>query len=115
MTKYITIFITFALLSLSNPIDIVFGEFNEKIATETSQPEYAKWGQLAMKETKNRYPTASIIDYLHLGRETKNGLTIERFKLWLKQNNKEFGVFITISFDSKTEVVKNISFIETDH
>ena len=47
-------------------------------------PAYAKWGQLAVLETKSKYPDADIIDYLHEGRETKEDSTIEKFKLWLK-------------------------------
>ncbi|MEH7238469.1 YqzG/YhdC family protein [Bacillus sp. JJ1562] len=77
-------------------------------------PEYAKWGKLAMEETKKRYPSAQILDYLHVGRYKKNGMYVERFKLWLKQNNREFGVFINITFEPDTERVKNITVVETD-
>ncbi|WP_142255366.1 YqzG/YhdC family protein [Bacillus sinesaloumensis] len=77
-------------------------------------PEYAKWGKLAMEKTKNKYPSAQIIDYLHVGRTKKNGMYIERFKLWLKQDNREFGVFVNITFEADTERVKNITIVETD-
>ncbi|MDF2903278.1 MAG: hypothetical protein K0S25_916 [Bacillus sp. (in: firmicutes)] len=76
-------------------------------------PPYAKWGRLAMKETKTRYPKAEIVDYLHIGRITKPDETIEKFKLWLIEDNKEFGVYITIEFETKTEKIKKISFKET--
>jgi hypothetical protein len=93
-------------LSLTNPNHIA-------LATKPV-PNYAKWGVLAMKETKKRYPMADIKDYQHVWREDKkNGTTIERFKLWLKQDNKEFGVYITFTFDSKTEELKDILFVET--
>lgn len=77
-------------------------------------PAYAKWGQLAVLETKSKYPDADIIDYLHEGRETKEDSTIEKFKLWLKEGNKEFGVFVRIEFKTDTEEVVNIEFQETD-
>ncbi|MGE6488609.1 YqzG/YhdC family protein [Paenisporosarcina sp. NPDC076898] len=77
-------------------------------------PAYAKWGQLAVLETKSKYPDADIIDYLHEGRETKEDSTIEKFKLWLKDGNKEFGVFVRIEFKTDTEEVVNIEFQETD-
>jgi len=77
-------------------------------------PEYAKWGKLAMEETKKRYPAADIIDYLHVGKQQKNGMSVERFKLWLKQDNREFGVFVNITFEPDTERVKNITVVETD-
>ncbi|MEH7224585.1 YqzG/YhdC family protein [Bacillus sp. JJ1566] len=82
--------------------------------TNKPVPEYAKWGKLAMEETGKRYPSAQIVDYLHVGRYKKNGLYVERFKLWLKQGNREFGVFVNITFEPDTERVKNITVVETD-
>ncbi|SDQ10927.1 Protein of unknown function [Virgibacillus subterraneus] len=80
---------------------------------EKDIPSYAKWGRMAMKETQAKYPNADIIDYLHRGRETKEGSTIEKFKLWLKENDKEFGVFINIEFNTETEKVIDITFRES--
>lgn len=77
-------------------------------------PEYAKWGKLAMEETQKRYPSAQIVDYLHVGRYKKNGMYIERFKLWMKEDNREFGVFVNITFEPDTERVKHITVVETD-
>ncbi|MEK4486279.1 DUF3889 domain-containing protein [Psychrobacillus sp. FSL H8-0484] len=76
-------------------------------------PAYAEWGKLAMKETQAKYPNAKIIDYLHEGRESKEDSTIEKFKLWLKDGDKEFGVFVRIEFITETEKVVNIEFQET--
>ncbi|MFD2627377.1 YqzG/YhdC family protein [Oceanobacillus kapialis] len=81
---------------------------------EVQTPDYAKWGKLAMKETKAKYPQADIIDYLHEGSKKKGNKKVEIFKLWLKQDNKEFGVFVNIEFDPKTEEVASITFKETD-
>ncbi len=80
----------------------------------STQPEYAKWGRLAMIETHKRYPNADIIDYLHIGREQISPtIAEERFKLWLRENQREFGVFVNIQFDTNTEEVKKITFRET--
>lgn len=76
-------------------------------------PAYAKWGKLAMKETQSKYPNAKIIDYLHEYSESKDGSTTEKFKLWLKEDEKEFGVFIKITYITETEKVVNIEFQET--
>ncbi len=76
-------------------------------------PAYAKWGTLAMKETQSKYPHAAIIDYLHEGRESKADSTIEKFKLWLKEGDREFGVFVRIEFATNTEKVIAITFQET--
>ncbi|MCM3398125.1 YqzG/YhdC family protein [Oceanobacillus profundus] len=77
-------------------------------------PSYAKWGKLAVRETKEKYPSAKIIDYLHIGKETTNGSTVEKFKLWLKGETKEFGVFVNIEFNPQTNEVVQITFEETD-
>jgi len=76
-------------------------------------PAYAKWGRLAVKETQLKYPHAEIIDYLHEGRETKENSIIEKFKLWLKDGDHEFGVFVRIEYSTETEKVINIQFKET--
>ncbi|MCM3586737.1 YqzG/YhdC family protein [Mesobacillus maritimus] len=76
-------------------------------------PPYAKWGQVAMKETKKKYPQADIVDYQHIGRETGTSTSIEKFKLWLKEDTKEFGVLIDITFDNKSEEIIKIDFSET--
>ncbi|MED3561331.1 YqzG/YhdC family protein [Bacillus xiapuensis] len=76
-------------------------------------PPYAKWGVLAMNKTKEKYPNAQIIDYLHIGRTSGPATTTEKFKLWLKENGKEFGVFIDIEFNNKTEQVMKVTFKET--
>jgi hypothetical protein len=81
--------------------------------TQPETPDYAKWGQLAMKETKSRYPNADIIDYKHEGSEPKGESTIEKFKLWLKEGDKEFGVLIRIEYTTETKEVVKIEFEET--
>lgn len=71
-------------------------------------PTYAKWGQLAIKETQSKYPNTNIIDYLHEGSETKENSTIEKFKLWLKDRDKEFGVSVKIEYTTETDELVNI-------
>lgn len=75
-------------------------------------PSYAKWGQLAMKRTKEAYPKADIVDYLHIGRQEGPILTTEKFRLWLKEGDKEFGVNVTIDFYKDTETVKEVKLEE---
>ncbi|WP_339230874.1 DUF3889 domain-containing protein [Oceanobacillus sp. FSL K6-2867] len=77
-------------------------------------PSYAKWGKVAVQETKEKYPSAQIIDYLHVGKETTDGSTVEKFKLWLKGDTKEFGVFVNIEINPETNEVIQITFEETD-
>ncbi|WP_432360960.1 YqzG/YhdC family protein [Sporosarcina sp. UB5] len=83
-------------------------------SAQVQEPAYAKWGLLAVKETKQKYPNANVIDYLHIGSETKGDTTIEKFKLWLKDDRHEFGVFVNITFNTKTGQFIKIDFRETD-
>jgi hypothetical protein len=100
------LFILFFTLVILIPVSADNGE----------DPPYAKWGRLAMKETKLQYPDAAIIDYLHVGRKEKNGSQTETFKLWLRdETGKEFGVYTVIEFHAETEKVIKITFEETDH
>lgn len=75
-------------------------------------PAYAKWGQLAMKETQSKYPNASIIDYLHEGSKSKENSTIEKFRLWLRDSDKEFGVSVKIEYTTETDELINIQIQE---
>ncbi|HDX9610078.1 YqzG/YhdC family protein [Bacillus toyonensis] len=79
-----------------------------------AQPPYAKWGKLAVEKTKEQYPKAEIVDYLHIGRKPKTvQITVEKFKLWLREDGKEYGVFVDVEFDTKTEKFIKMSFQKT--
>ena len=88
-------------------------EFSTVAHTKQETPSYSKWGRLAMKETQSQYPNAEIVDYLHEGSESKGDSTIEKFKLWLKEPTKEFGVLVRIEYTTETEKVVDIKFEET--
>ena len=81
--------------------------------TQVEIPGYAKWSQIAIKETKLKYPNADIIDYLHEGSESNADSTTEKFKLWLKDSNREFGVFVRVKYMKETEEIVFIKFYES--
>ena len=85
---------------------------NVEVLEEVQVPAYAKWGQIAMEKTKEKYPEATIIDYLHVGKKIGRTTSTETFKLWLKHNEKEFGVFVTIQFQNDSEHILDINFKE---
>ncbi|MFJ7647631.1 DUF3889 domain-containing protein [Lysinibacillus sp. NPDC097279] len=76
-------------------------------------PAYAKWGKLAIEKTQSSYPNSKIIDYLHEGSESNADATIEKFKLWLKEGDKEFGVYVRIKYITETQKVLDIELQET--
>ena len=97
----------FALQAIAVPVQTA-------VHAQQETPAYAKWGKLAIKETKEKYPNAKIVDYSHVGREIKNDHTIENFKFWLKEDKKEYGVYVKVQFVTKTEKIITIDMKETD-
>ncbi|MGG0718544.1 DUF3889 domain-containing protein [Robertmurraya massiliosenegalensis] len=79
-----------------------------------SQENYEKWGQLAVSKTKEKYPNAEIKDYKHEGRVQGTNTTVEKFKLWLKEKDKEFGVIVSIEYDKESERVIEITYKEVE-
>lgn len=87
----------------------------ETVSAQVNTPEHAKWGQLAMQNVMSIYPKADVIDYLHIGKDVGNVTSVEKFKLWLKaEDNREFGVFVDITFNNQTQEVVDIKYTETD-
>ncbi|HWK23833.1 MAG TPA: DUF3889 domain-containing protein [Ureibacillus sp.] len=88
---------------------------DEITSAQENIPAYAKWGRLAMQKVMEKYPTADVIDYLHIGREVGTVTSVEKFKLWLKRDdNTEFGVYVDITFNNQTEEVVDIKYTETN-
>lgn len=80
--------------------------------THQETPAYAKWGQIAVKETQSKFPHASIIDYLYEGSEPKENSTIEKFHLRLKESDKEFGVSVKIEYITDTNELIHVQIHE---
>lgn len=79
----------------------------------SAEPDYAKWGRVAMAETAKAYSGASIADYKYEGRfAVSEGRAEERFTLWLKQDGREFGVRVTISVATATETLIQVKLSE---
>jgi hypothetical protein len=81
-------------------------------SASAAEPDYAKWGRLAMKETVKRY-NANIVDYKHVGRsESANEMASETFRLLLDKGSHKFEVTVRIWFERKSERVIRIQFSE---
>ncbi|WP_144509800.1 DUF3889 domain-containing protein [Bacillus sp. FJAT-22090] len=104
---------TFISLGLLFIVSIIYPLSSTHNFAQLEEPSYAKWGKIAIKETQLKYPNAKIIDYLHEESESKEGSTVEKFKLWLKDSNHEFGVLVRITYTTDTEKMVNIEFHET--
>ncbi|MFZ3577753.1 DUF3889 domain-containing protein [Virgibacillus sp. DJP39] len=86
------------------------------VYAEKEIPPHARWGKVVMQKAKERYPGAEIVDYLHVGRvkEDKN-TSIEKFKLWIKGKDHEFGVFVNVTYATETDQIIDISFKEVNN
>ncbi|UOY93070.1 YqzG/YhdC family protein [Ectobacillus sp. JY-23] len=77
-------------------------------------PSYAKWGKLAVLTTKEKYPQLDIIDYLYVGREKLAAdIAVEKFKFWVRDGEREYGLFIDIELQLPDEQVRRITFRES--
>jgi hypothetical protein len=80
-----------------------------------AQPEYAKWGKIAVKQTELRYPQADVVDYKHIGRDDVSGtVAAENFEFNLKQGDREWKVNVRVEFNKDTEQIQSISFEEVN-
>ncbi|TMU87486.1 DUF3889 domain-containing protein [Bacillus sp. BHET2] len=111
MKRIIPIILALAMMPVLNT---AFFEGLTIVHAQQEIPSYAKWGSLAVRKTKDKYPDAAIIDYLHIGKENGSKISTEKFKLWLKQGGKEFGVLVDIQFETNSEKLIEIRFKETD-
>jgi hypothetical protein len=82
-------------------------------AQQKPTPPYAKWSVIAMDKVKSKYPNAKVVDYLYVGRNNGDLTSTERFKFWLKDNQREFGVYVNIEFNKETQQVTNVTYQET--
>lgn len=75
-----------------------------------AEPDYAQWGRIAVKAAAGQYPDAAITDYKHVGRTVlSDQLSREVFKLWLRQDRGEFGVYASVTFNHHSNAFISIT------
>ncbi|MGE7545217.1 DUF3889 domain-containing protein [Sporosarcina sp. FSL K6-3508] len=85
-----------------------------ELVAQSAIPSYAKWSRIAIQETQMKYPHANIMDYLHIGSESRKESTVEKFRLWLREGDKEFAVFVKVTYSIKTNKLIDIELQEMD-
>lgn len=91
---------------------LLFTSMHAQVQAE-ELPSYVKWGRIAMTKVQEKYPGSEITDYLHVGKEDKEGTSTEKFKLIIKQDQKEIGVNVSLTFDTRTERLLSVDLTET--
>ena len=72
-------------------------------ASFAQQPEYAKWGKIAVQETMKKYPNSKLVDYEYDGKVIISDERAQyNFKFTLKQNNREKEVLAYVLINPKT-------------
>lgn len=79
---------------------------------QENAPAYAKWSRLAIKQTQEHYPQASIIDYLYIGSAQNDGTTVATFRLWLREGEREYGIVVRVAYITETEKLESVKFHE---
>ncbi|MGX1192921.1 DUF3889 domain-containing protein [Metabacillus sp. SLBN-84] len=74
--------------------------------------KHTDWKNVAVKETKKRYPLSQVLFAQKIWDNTKKNQTVKQYKVTLREGIKDIGVFVTISYDAKTEKIKKIQVLE---
>ncbi|MBV7318012.1 YqzG/YhdC family protein [Bacillus halotolerans] len=72
----------------------------------------SKWEELAVKEAKKRYPLAQVLVKQKVWDRKRKDEAVKQYHLTLREGSKEFGVFVTISFDPHSQKVNKIVILE---
>lgn len=75
---------------------------------EKPEPAYAKWGKIAVAETKRQFPQFKVVDYKYLGHSESGSEGRERFRLWLRGDRREFGVNVTVRYDKASQKLLSV-------
>ena len=82
------------------------------ISSTVSAAQHTDWKDFAVKETKKRYPLSQVLFAQKIWDNTKKNQTVKQYKVTVREGMKDIGVFVTISYDAKTEKVKKIQVLE---
>ncbi|QHM20069.1 hypothetical protein C7M30_03805 [Bacillus subtilis] len=72
----------------------------------------SKWEEIAVKEAKKRYPFAQVLFKQKVWDRKRKDEAVKQYHLTLREGSKEFGVFVTISFDPYSQKVNKIAILE---
>ena len=99
---YLTI-ICISVIGFGSTDFIPLSNTDSVVHAERQTPAYAKWGKLIVEKTKEKYPDAQVVDFLHVGKEDIGSNAVEKFRLRLKGPDKEFVVFVDVEFNKTSE------------
>ncbi|PMC39605.1 hypothetical protein CJ195_06720 [Bacillus sp. UMB0899] len=69
------------------------------------------WEDVAVKETKKRYPMSQVLFSQKIWDKKKEDITVKQYRFTLREGMQDFAVYTTITFDSETGEIKKIQVI----
>jgi hypothetical protein len=69
------------------------------------------WEDVAVKETKKRYPLSQILFSQKIWDKAKKDITVKQYRFTLREGMQDFAVYTTITFDSSTGEIKKVQVI----
>ncbi|MFZ3590806.1 DUF3889 domain-containing protein [Bacillus sp. DJP31] len=105
--------LAFPLICLAFIIGIFASySFNETVGV-AEQPDYEKWGKIAINVVKESYVNEQVSDYKYEGRKSVSDVKAEdTFSFQVKRDNKEFTVKAVVAFNPKTETLQSLALVE---
>ncbi|ATO28314.1 hypothetical protein RA13_10005 [Bacillus atrophaeus] len=80
--------------------------------TAFSSAHQTQWEEFAVKEAKKRYPLAQVLFKQKVWDRKRKDEAVKQYHLTLREGAKEFGVFVTISFEPQSKKVNKIVIVE---
>ncbi len=69
------------------------------------------WEDVAVKETKKRYPLSQVLFSQKIWDKKKKDITVKQYRLTLREGMQDFAVYTTITFDSESGEIKKVQVI----
>ncbi len=69
------------------------------------------WEDVAVKETKKRYPLSQVLFSQKIWDKKKKDITVKQYRFTLREGMQDFAVYTTITFDSETGEIKKVQVI----
>jgi hypothetical protein len=66
------------------------------------------WEDVAVKETKKRYPLSQVLFSQKIWDKAKKDITVKQYRFTLREGMDDFAVYTTITFDSSTGEIKKV-------
>ncbi|RZT21210.1 DUF3889 domain-containing protein [Fictibacillus sp. BK138] len=77
-------------------------QYNDQTPTGMTQVDYAKWGKMALEETKKKYPESRVSDYQYDTRRiAPDGTITDYFDFTVFQKNKKHLVKVGVMHDDE--------------